>query len=129
VGDVIGGRRQILTKRTLRTSVRATLTKVITCLHNHRPWMTEDTYLAMGVPVGTGVVESACGAVVKHRMEGEGKRWSLAGAEAMLAWRSLQKSHDHDLRADWRVHARQEWARLDARQPQYKPTTRLTRVA
>jgi hypothetical protein len=83
----------------------------------------------MGLPVGTGVVESACGAVVKHRMEGEGKRWSLAGAEAMLTLRSLKKSHDHDLRAYWRVHARQEWARLYARQPKYKPTTRLKRVA
>jgi hypothetical protein len=52
-----------------------------------------------GLPVGTGVVELTCGSVVKHRMEGEGKRWSLAGAEAMLALRSLKKSHDHDLRA------------------------------
>ena len=31
-------------------------------------------YLAAGLPVGTGVVESACGSVVKHQMEGEGKR-------------------------------------------------------
>ena len=67
--------------------------------------------------------------MVKHRMEGEGKRWSLAGAEAMLALRSLKKSHDNDLRAYWRFHARQEWARLYARKPQYKPTTRLKRVA
>ena len=113
----------------LRQSVRETLQKVITCLHNHRRWMPYDQYLAMGLPVGTGGVESACGSVVKPRMEGEGKRWSLAGAEAMLAWRSLKKRHDHDLRADWRFHARQEWARLDARTPQYQPTTRLKRVA
>jgi hypothetical protein len=44
--------------------------------------------------------ESACVSVVKHRMEGEGKRWSLAGAEAILALRSLKKSHDNDLRDD-----------------------------
>ncbi len=129
VGYVIGGLRQILTKRTLRKSVRETLKKVITFLHNHRRWMKYDKYLAMGLPVGTGVVESACGSVVKHRMEGEGKRWSLAGAEAMLALRSLKKSHDNDLRAYWRFHARQEWARLYARKPKYKPTTRLKRVA
>jgi hypothetical protein len=55
-------------------------------------------YLAAGLPVGTSVVESACGSVVKHRMEGEGKRWSLKGAEAMLALRSLKKSRDNDLR-------------------------------
>ena len=77
MGYVIGGLRQILTKRRLRKSVRETLAKVITFFHNHRRWMQYDEYLAAGLPVGTGVVESACGSVVKHRMEGEGKRWSL----------------------------------------------------
>jgi hypothetical protein len=85
--------------------------------------------LALGVPVGTGVVESACGSVVTHRLEGDGKRWSLAGAEAILALRSLKKSHDHDRRDSWRFHARQVRARLYARQPQSKPTAQLRRVA
>jgi hypothetical protein len=129
VGYVIGGLRQILTKRQLRKSVRQTLAKVITFLHNHRCWMQYDAYLAAGLPVGTGVVESACGAVVKHRMEGEGKRWSLTGAEAILALRSLKKSHDNDLRDYWRFHARQVRLRLYGRQPKYWPTERLRRVA
>jgi hypothetical protein len=129
VGDVIGGLRPILTKQRRRKSVRETLGKVITCFHNHRRWRQYDAYLAMGLPVGTGVVESACGSVVKHRMEGEGKRWSLAGAEAMLTWRSLKKSHDHDLRAYWRFRARQERVRLYARKPKYRPTPRLRRAA
>jgi len=129
VGYVIGGLRQILTKRRLRKSVRETLAKVITFFQNHRRWMQYDAYLAAGLPVGTGVVESACGSVVKHRMEGEGKRWSLAGAEAILALRSLKKSHDNDLRDYWRFRARQERARLYARKPKYKSTTRLRRVA
>ena len=46
-------------QRRLRKSVRETLAKVITFFHNHRRWMKYDTYLAMGLPVGTGVVESA----------------------------------------------------------------------
>ena len=129
VGYVIGGLRQILTKQQLRKSVRETLGKVITFFHNHRRWMQYDVYLAAGLPVGTGVVESACGSVVKHRMEGEGKRWSLAGAEAILALRSLKKSHDNDLRAYWRFRARQERDRLYARKPKYRPTPRLRRVA
>ena len=129
VGYVIGGLRQILTKRRLRKSVQETLKQGITFLHNHRRWMQYDAYLARGLPVGTGVVESACGSVVKHRMEGEGKRWSLEGAEAMLALRSLKKSHANDLRDYWRFRARQERARLYARNPKYKPTTRLRRVA
>jgi hypothetical protein len=129
VGYVISGLRQILTKQRLRRSVRETLAKVITFFHNHRRWMPYDAYVAIGLPVGTGVVESACGSVVKHRMEGEGKRGSLAGAEATLTWRSLKKSPDHDLRAYWRFRARQERVRLDARKPTYRPTPRLRRVA
>ena len=129
VGYVIGGLRQILTKQRRRQSVRQTLAKVITFLHNHRRWMKYDQYLAMGLPVGTGVVESACGSVVKHRMEGEGKRWSLQGAEAILTLRSLKKSHDNDLRDYWRFHARQMRARLYGRKLKYRPTARLRRVA
>jgi hypothetical protein len=91
--------------------------------------MRYDAYLAAGLPVGTGVVESACGSVVKHRMEGEGKRWSLQGAEAILTLRSLKKSHDNDLRAYWRFHARQMRARLYGRKLKYRPTAQLGRVA
>jgi hypothetical protein len=129
VGDVIGGLRQIRTTQRLRTSVRQTLAHVITCCHNHRRWMHDDAYLAAGLPVGTGVVESACGSVVKHRMEGEGKRWSLEGAEAMLTLRSRKKSHDHDLRDDWRFRARQLRGRLYGHKPQYSPAPRLRCVA
>jgi hypothetical protein len=129
VGDVIGGLRQILTKQQLRTSVRETLAKVITFFHNHRRWRQYDADLAAGLPVGTGVVESACGSVVKHRMEGEGKRWSLEGAEAMLTLRSLKKSHDHDLRDYWRFRACQMRGRLYGRKPKYRPAPRLKRVA
>jgi len=129
VGDVIGGLRPMLTKQRRRKSVQQTLTKVITCFHNHRRWMPYDVYLAAGLPVGTGVVASACGAVVKHRMEGDGKRWSLHGAEAMLALRSLKKSHDNDLRTYWRFRAHQVSTRLYGRQPQYRPTARLRHVA
>ena len=129
VGDVIGGLRPILTQQQRRQSVPETLANVITFFHHHRRWMPYDAYLGAGVPVGTGVVESACGSVVKHRMEGEGKRWSLEGAEAILTLRSLKKSHDHDLRDHWRFRARQVRTRLYARQPTYWPTARLRCVA
>jgi hypothetical protein len=129
VGQVIGGLRQILTKRRLRKAVRETLENVITSFQNHRRGMKYDEYLAMGLPVGTGVVKSACGAVVKHRMESEGKRWSVEGAEAMLGLRLLQKSHDHDLRDYWWCRARQVRTRLYARKPKDWPTALLRRVA
>jgi hypothetical protein len=129
VGYVSGGLRHILTKQPRRQAVRETLANVITCVHHHRRWRPYDADLAAGVPVGTGVVESACGSVVKHRMEGEGKRWSLAGAAAMLTLRSLKKSHDHDRRDYWQFHARQVHGRLYHRKPKYRPLLRLRRVA
>jgi hypothetical protein len=64
--------------------VRETLLKVITFFHNHRRWMQYDDYLAMGLPVGTGTVESACGSVVKHRMEGEASGGAWKGQR--LLW-------------------------------------------
>jgi len=97
--------------------------------HNHRRWMPYDAYLAAGLPVGTGVVELVCGSVVKHQMEGEGKRWSLVGAETMLTLRSLKKSHDHDLREYWRFRARQMPGRLYGHKPKYRPGPQLRRVA
>ena len=123
VGYVIGSLKQTLAKRRLKKSSREALGSVIRFLHNHRRWMKYDEYLAAGLPVATGVVESACGSVVKHRMEGEGKRWSVQGAEAILALRSLKKSHDNDLREYWRFHAQQERARLYAHRPNYQPIT------
>ena len=57
VGDVIDGLRHILTKQRRRTSARETLATVLTGCHHHRRWRPYDAYLAMGVPVGTGVVE------------------------------------------------------------------------
>jgi hypothetical protein len=125
VGYVIGGLQPILTKRQRRKAVRETLAQVSTFFQNHGRGMPYDAYLAAGLPVGTGVVEAACGAVVKHRMAGEGKRWSLTGAEAILALRSLTKSHDNDLRDDWRVRARQVRARLYDCQPKYRPMLRM----
>jgi hypothetical protein len=121
VGYVIGSLKQTLAKRKLRQSSRQALGTVIRFLHNHRRWMKYEEYLAAGLPVATGVVESACGSVVKHRMEGEGKRWSLEGAEAILALRSLKKSHDNDLRAYWRFHAQQERGRRYTQRPHYQP--------
>jgi hypothetical protein len=129
VGDVLGGLRQSLTTPRRRQAVRQTLAQVITCRHNHRRWRPYDQSLALGLPLGTGVVASACGSVVTHRLAGAGKRWSLAGAEAMLALGSRKKRHDHDLRDSWRFPARQARLRLDGRQPNYRPTERLKRVA
>jgi hypothetical protein len=90
VGHAIGGLRQRRSR--LKGSRQKTLDKVIGYLDNHRQMMAYDRYLAAGYPIGTGVVESACGHLVKNRMEKAGARWSLPGAEAVLRLRALRAS-------------------------------------
>ena len=127
VGYVVGGLRQIITKRNLKKGKRKTLEKAITYFEKHKSWMKYNKYLAAGMPVATGVVESACGSVVKKRMEGEGKRWSLEGAESILLLRSLQKSNDFI--KYWRFHAAQERIRLYESGPKYVPYIHLAKAA
>lgn len=110
VGRVIGGLKQILTKRKLKASKRKPLEDAITYFSNHRPWMRYDEYLAAGYPIGTGVVESSCGHVVQDRMEGTGRRWSVQGAEATLLLRSIYTSNDWN--EYWDAHRAVEQKRL-----------------
>ena len=52
------------------------------------------TYLEKGYPIATGTVEGTCGSLVKDRMEQSGMRWSIAGAQAVLAQRAVVKNDD-----------------------------------
>jgi hypothetical protein len=110
VGRVIGGLKQRRRKLQLTAAQRKALTQAITYFENHRQWMRYDVYLEAGYPIGSGVVESTCGHTVKDRMEGSGRRWSIAGAEATLLLRSVVTSHDWD--AYWESHMQQEQMRL-----------------
>jgi hypothetical protein len=127
VGYVIGGLKQTITKRGLKGAKRKALEKAIGYFEKHKRWMRYHEYLAAGLPVATGVVESACGSVVKNRMEGEGKRWSVEGAESILLLRSLKKSGD--LEMYWRFHARSERERLYVSGPKWCPTADLDQAA
>lgn len=51
--------------------------------------MQYDKYLAMGLPIGSGVIEGTCKNLINDRMERSGIRWSCDGAEAMLTLRSV----------------------------------------
>ena len=112
VGRVIGGLKQIQSKRKLKASQRKALKRTISYFENHRKWMRYDEYLATGYPIGSGVVESTCGHTVKKRMEGTGRRWSIEGAESTLLLRSVYTSDDWD--AYWEAHRTMERKRLYA---------------
>jgi len=110
VGRVIGGLKQMMSKRRLTASQRKAFSQAITYFEHHRQWMQYDVYLKAGYPIGSGVVESTCGHTVKDRMEGSGRRWSIVGAESTLLLRSIATSGDWD--AYWESHMQQERRRL-----------------
>ncbi len=56
---------------------------------NNRDRIQYDKYLAMGLPIASGVIEGTCKNLINDRMERSGMRWSPDGAEAILKLRSL----------------------------------------
>lgn len=69
------------------------------------PYMDYPAYLAQGWPIGTGVVEGACGHLVKDRMEQAGMRWKLGGAQALLDLRAVRLNGDWE--RYWDFHRQQ----------------------
>ena len=65
------------------------------------PHMRYDAYLAAGWPIGTGVIESACGHLVKARCDQAGMRWTQPGAQALLDLRAVRLNGDWDRYWDW----------------------------
>jgi hypothetical protein len=63
--------------------------KVLGYFVNNRDRMQYDKYRAMGLPIGSGVIEGTCKNLINDRMERSGMRWSPDGAEAILKLRSL----------------------------------------
>jgi hypothetical protein len=80
----------------LSSSQRQALNTTIGYYRRNRPYMHYDRYLAQGWPIGTGVVEGACGHLVKDRMEQSGMRWTQAGAQSVLDLRSVRVNDDWD---------------------------------
>ena len=80
----------------LPASRQAVLTHVSAYFRRNRPFMDYQRYLALGWPIGTGVVEGACGHLVKDRFEQSGMQWSFAGAQSLLDLRSVAFNGDWD---------------------------------
>lgn len=80
----------------LSKSKRKTLKGVHRYYSRNRTRMQYDKYLAMGLPIGSGVIEGACRNLVKDRMELTGMRWVPEGADAMLDLRAVEINGDWD---------------------------------
>jgi len=108
VGRVIGGIRQMATKRKLPNRKREKVEDYLSYFANRCDYMKYNEYLAAGYPIGSGVVEGACRHLVKDRMEQTGMRWRIAGAQAVLSLRAIyvnddwEPFHAHRIRAEQR---------------------------
>ena len=114
---VIGGLRQMLTKRGLKGLTHETFCAAITDYENNRERMCYDLYLREGYPIASGVIEGACRHVVGDRLDRTGMRWSLTGAVAMLATRTTYLSDD------WQTY---QAFRIQREQSQLYPTSGST---
>jgi hypothetical protein len=72
------------------------LAHVSAYFRRNRSFMDYQRYLALGWPIGTGIVEGACAHLVKDRFEQSGMQWSFAGAQSLLDLRSVAFNGDWD---------------------------------
>ena len=82
------------------------LEAVAACIRTYgtnRDRMRCDLCRKRGLPVGAGVVESACKQIVGSRFKGAGRRWSKAGAYALLAVKCRFRNTRRPDFLDWRA--------------------------
>lgn len=108
--QVIAALESAATTRPLSDAQQQVVATTLGYYRRNAPYMRYDQYLARGWPIGTGVVEGACGHLVKDRMEQAGMRWTKAGAHAILDLRAIRLTDDWD--AYWAFHRRRQHAHL-----------------
>ena len=55
-----------------------------------------DQYLKKGMPISTGVVESACGHFIQNRFDTNGMQWTLRGAKTLINLKAISLNDDWD---------------------------------
>ncbi len=65
-------------------SAEKALTKLYNYLDKHRDHIQYDKFKEMGVPIGSGLVESTCKWLIQQRFKGVGMRWSEDGFNHLL---------------------------------------------
>jgi hypothetical protein len=76
-------------EKTMHAEDRKQLQTTITYLTNHKSKMQYHKNVAENLPIGSGVTEAACKAIVKNRMCKGAARWKEEGAEVVLTIRSI----------------------------------------
>ena len=87
---VLGDLAEALDVEGLPNTARDTLRTVYAYLERHRAHIDYAIYKELGLPLGSGMVESACKWLIQQRFKGVGMRWSEDGFNHLvhlrLAW-------------------------------------------
>jgi hypothetical protein len=95
---------------TCTVTQRQAVRRTVGYYRRNQPYMHYEAYLARGWPIGTGVVEGACGHLVKDRMEQSGMRWTTGGAQVVLDLRAVRLNGHWE--TYWQVHRHQQHQRV-----------------
>jgi hypothetical protein len=88
--------RQMAQDSQYSATQRAQLTKTANYFERNLPYMDYPSYLALGWPIASGVIEGACRHFVKDRCELSGMRWEQNGVESLLRLRAVAENGDWD---------------------------------
>lgn len=80
----------------------------VTYFTNNVDRMRYDEYLAAGLPIATGVVESACGVLVGERADKKRMLWREPGVQSLLDLRAVDQSGDWEEFCEWRTDMERE---------------------
>ena len=86
---LIGEATRLAHRSALSQKLRDEVRAARTYFDNHRHQMDYPTFVADGLPVGSGVTEAACKTLVKQRLCASGMRWKRKGAGIVLSLRAL----------------------------------------
>ncbi len=82
--DVLDDIKAASTLLGLPDSAEKALTKLYNYLEKHRDHIQYEKFKGMGVPIGSGLVESTCKWLIQQRFKGVGMRWSEDGFNHLL---------------------------------------------
>jgi len=82
--EVLATIKSLLDLKDLSDSTRKTLTNLYNYLDAHRNHIDYARFKALGLPIGSGLVESACKWLIQQRFKGVGMRWSEDGFDHLL---------------------------------------------
>jgi hypothetical protein len=82
--EVLEEIKDALTLDDLPDSARKTLENLVAYLEGHSDHISYDRYKKLGLPIGSGMVESVCKWLIQQRFKCVGMRWSVDGFNHLL---------------------------------------------